>query len=467
MNWGRTRSLPRWILGTGVWLLALLMAFPVLASGLRRSAIVKAVEQASPAVVNVSTEQTVDRRFNPFWGFPGDSFFNEFFRDFLSPFPRSETRTSLGSGVIIDPRGYILTNEHVVQGASMIRVTLADQREFTAKLIGADPPSDLAVLRIDAQGELPVMAVGQSDDLMIGETVVAIGNPFGLSHTVTTGVISALNRSVRTQQRVYHDFIQTDAAINPGNSGGPLLNIDGELIGINTAIYQKAQGVGFAIPIDRAKHIVQDLIHYGEVQPAWIGLDLQNLDDQLAQYFNLKGKHGVLVTQVSPGGPADKAGLRKGDLITAIGRTPVTSREDFSQALATYTARSTIYLTLWSKGKEKTVSLKAAALSPEQALKEAEARLGITVSAITPSLRGKYGLETKQGVMVASVQPESLAHRVGIRPGDVIRQINEQEVTDLKGFEKAMARALRRDNILLLIQRGPYGYYLTLELGGG
>jgi serine protease Do len=341
-----------------------------------------------------------------------------------------------------------------------------DSREFKAKLIGADPPSDLAVLSIQAQDELPVIKMGQSDDLMIGETVIAIGNPFGLSHTVTTGVISALNRTVRTEHRVYQDFIQTDAAINPGNSGGPLLNIDGKLIGINTAIYQKAEGVGFAIPIDRAKRIMEELIHYGEVHPAWIGLEVQDLDEQLARYFDLEEKRGVLVTHVSPGGPADRAGLRKGDLIVAIGQTQAISREVFLQTLGGYTGHSKLKLTVWRDGREEVLRMEAEVLSPEQAQKETEVRLGIHVSEMTPSLQRKYGLFSAAGVIVVAVAPRSLAHRAGIREGDVILQVNDQEIAALRDYQAALPRALRRDNLLLLIQRGSHGYYLTLEIGG-
>jgi serine protease Do len=435
-------------------------------SALRRSPVVEAVERAGPAVVNVNTEQEVSRRPDAFWGFPGGDFFEDFFRDFLSPFPRSRTRTSLGSGVLIDAKGYILTNEHVIRGADKIRVTLADKREFLASLVGADPPSDLAVLRIDTREGLPVIPLGQSDDLLIGETVIAIGNPFGLSHTVTTGVISALNRSIRTKDRIYRDFIQTDAAINPGNSGGPLLNIEGKLVGINTAIYQKAQGVGFAIPINRALRIKEDLIHYGHVQPAWIGLEVQDLTEQLVQYFGLATHEGVLVAAVNPGGPADEAGVRKGDLITAIGDVPVASRQEFFQTLAGYTADSTVELTSWRKREPIAVKVKAQVLSPDRALHLAEASLGIAVGAVTTKTRKEYQLTAEQGVVVVRVEANGLAYRAGLRPGDVIRRINDQEIVNPEDYGKAMPRALRRGSLLLLIQRGTHGFYLTLDLGG-
>jgi serine protease Do len=276
---------------------------------LRRSRVVEAVERAGPAVVNISTEQTVVQRPMPF----GDPFFEEFFRDFFDARPRRSTRTSLGSGVIVRGDGTILTNEHVILRGGRIHVTLADGREFDARLVGRDPDADLAVLRIDTGKTLPYIALGTSDDLMIGETVIAIGNPFGLSHTVTTGVVSAVKRSLRTGGRTYTDFIQTDASINPGNSGGPLLNILGELVGINTAIYGPAQGIGFAIPVDRARRVLGDLVSGRKAAPdpnqqAWVLLGLQ-----------LRAQRGSLVvTRVRSGSSAERIGIERGDVVLGI-----------------------------------------------------------------------------------------------------------------------------------------------------
>src|SRR5438046_488932 len=281
----------------------------------RRSLVVQAVEKASPAVVNVSTEQIVERHASPF-PFPQDPFFEEFFRDFVDPRPRRFKTTSLGSGVIVAADGTIMTNVHVIERASRVRVTLNDQREFDATLVGADADADIAVLRVKAGGDLPHIPFGTSADLMIGETVIAIGNPFGLSHTVTTGVVSAVGRSLRDEERTYTDFIQTDASINPGNSGGPLLDIKGELVGINTAIYGKAQGIGFAIPVDRARRVMKDLVSYGEVRHAWVGLVVQNLTPDLAQHFGVR--RGVVVAQVEPTSPAEAAGIARGDAVTKV-----------------------------------------------------------------------------------------------------------------------------------------------------
>ena len=286
----------------------------------RESAVVTAVKKVSPVVVNISSEFEVRKRINPFSGFGMDPSFENFFNDFFDPgFERRYKRSSLGSGVIIDgKRGFILTNQHVILKSKTITVGLKDGREFKAQIVGADPDSDLAVLRISSPKALPDITMGDSSNLMIGETVIAIGNPFGFSNTVTTGVISATNRSIRTEGMVYHDFIQTDASINPGNSGGPLLNINGELIGVNTAIYAKAQGIGFAIPINTAKRIVSDLIRYGEVIPAWIGITVQDIDADLARYLKASAIKGVLVKKAEKSGPAGKAGIREGDIILSI-----------------------------------------------------------------------------------------------------------------------------------------------------
>ena len=275
----------------------------------RETAVVRAERKTSPAVVNISSANQDRKRTSPFSGYGFNPFFEEFFKDFFDPrFERRRKYTSLGSGVTIDgKKGLILTNAHVIQKTGTIKVVLEDEREFEAKIVGADPDSDLAVLKIDSEQDLPAIKMGSSDDLMIGETVIAIGNPFGFSHTVTTGVISALNRSIRAEDRVYHDFIQIDASINPGNSGGPLLNINGDLIGINTAIYAKAQGIGFAIPISKARKIISDLIQYGEVIQAWIGITVQNIDEKLTRYLKIPDIKGVMVTSVEPKSPAQKA----------------------------------------------------------------------------------------------------------------------------------------------------------------
>ena len=307
----------------------------------RETAVVKAVRDVSPAVVNISSAYEVRKRTSPFSGFGLNPFFDEFFRDFFDPrFERRQQNTSLGSGVIIDgKKGLILTNAHVIQKTGTIKVVLQDEREFEARIVGADPDSDLAVLKIDSKDRLPAIKMGSSEDLMIGETVIAIGNPFGFSHTVTTGVISAVNRSIRAQDRVYHDFIQIDASINPGNSGGPLLNINGDLIGINTAIYAKAQGIGFAIPIGKARKIISDLIQYGEVIQAWIGITVQNMDESLARYLEVPGNKGVVIKTVEPKSPAKKAGMQESDIILFLDNKKINSIDDYKSVTKSISRR--------------------------------------------------------------------------------------------------------------------------------
>ena len=348
---------------------------------IRINPVVKAVKMVSPAVVNISSEHKVRKQANPFSRFPMDPFFDSFFRDFFDPgFEQQYKRSSLGSGIIIDGRrGFILTNAHVTEKSSSITVVLQDKREFSAKIVGADPDSDLAVLRIDATEPLPAVEMGTSDDLMIGETVIAIGNPFGFSHTVTTGVISALNRSIRTDDRVFQDFIQTDASINPGNSGGPLLNINGNLIGINTAIYAKAQGIGFAIPINKAKRIVSDLIRYGEVILAWIGITVQDIDDRLGRYLKLPEKKGVLVTGVEEKSPAEQAGIREGDVILSVGSRPVDTQQAYLATAKGVSAGQTIEIRFLNQRLEKTVSVKTAVFPMEMALDLAHKMMGVKV----------------------------------------------------------------------------------------
>jgi Do/DeqQ family serine protease len=432
--------------------------FLVKADGsVRRNAVVVAAEKVSPAVINIST--IVRERVNPLFPFSRDNFFRDFFPDLFS---REYTRTSLGSGVIIDGNsGYIVTNHHVVAKATQIKVMTSDGKEFKARILGSDPRSDLAVLKIDAKKKLPEIEMGNSNDLMIGETVIAIGNPFGLSHTVTTGVISALNRAVRTEERVYRNFIQTDASINPGNSGGPLLNIDGELIGINTAIYQKAQGIGFAIPINKAKRIVKELLNAGEVRLPWIGLELQELTEELRNYFGVpKETTGALVNDVVHGSPAAKAGLKRGDIILSLGEIPISSPQDYRESLEEFVPADRLKITIFRKGKEMTVSLQPAPFPLDYALDLVYQRLGIQVGNLDKKTRQRYGL--KGAVSIEKVRKDSEAGRIGLESGDLILQVNDIPVKNLEEFKKAISRFRHLPALTLLVRRGPYGYSLTL-----
>ncbi len=432
----------------------------------RENAVVRAVHRVSPAVVNISSEFEVKKRSNPFSGFGMDPFFDSFFKDFFDPgLERRQKRTSLGSGVIIDgKRGFILTNSHVITKTGTITVTLKDEREFTAKIVGADPDSDLAVLQITSETPLPAIEMGSSEDIMIGEAVIAIGNPFGFSNTVTTGVISAKNRSIRTEDRVFHDFIQIDASINPGNSGGPLLNINGDLIGINTAIYAKAQGIGFAIPINKAKRIISDLIQHGEVIQPWLGLAMQSVDTRLAQYLKVPGNKGVLVKGVAKNSPSYKAGIHEGDIIISIEIRKILSINDYKTALRSFSAGETIKINLWRNSKKTTVSVVAAVFPLDMAGELAYQLLGIKTDNLSTKKRLAYKIITKEGVIITEIYRQSYLYQIGARPGDVIRQIDETTVKNLKDFEGAVVKYRHKASVVILLQRGDQGYYISVKL---
>jgi len=420
-------------------------------SSLRRTPIVVAVEKVSPAVVNISTEKVVRSRSS--FGF-SDPFFDQFFRDFLDPFPRRQYKqNSLGSGVIIDAGGYVLTNQHVILKASKITITLADNREFEGELVGADTRSDLAVVKVLTKDQLPVAEMGSSEDLMIGEPIIAIGNPFGLSHTITTGVISALNRAIRVDDdRVFRGFVQIDAPINPGNSGGPLVNILGEVIGINTAIYGNAQGIGFAIPVDKAKRVAKELISYGEVRDTWVGISIQDITPD-----------GVLISQVSQKSSAEHAGLKQGDIIIALDNQPVSDVDGYNALIAEYTPEETISFSIIRNGKSHDIKVTTEKFSEDQAVEIAYQGFGLYVENFTQRLAYKHLLQSKQGVVVTKVRKDSPADQVGVEPGDIIRQIDEIQIINLTDFRKAMAKVNQKTSAVFLVQRKNRGYYITLE----
>ena len=427
----------------------------------RRTPLVQAIEKVSPAVVNIYTTEISRPARNPFRSF-GNNLFDQFFKDFIPP--TANQRRSLGSGVLINGEGFMLTNEHVISKAAKIHVILSDKQEFDASVIGADIKSDLAIIKINSRKPLPYVEMGRSDDLMIGEQVLTIGNPFGLQHTVTTGIISALNRNIRAgKNMVYSDFIQVDASINPGNSGGPLLNINGSLIGINTAIYQKAEGIGFAIPIDHARRIVDELIRYGKVRRGWLGVSVQELDVQLSRHFKLDRKNGVLVVGVADSSPAGKAGLKRGDIIIAIDDHEVKNKSDFRGRMASYTVSSSIRFSILRDGKVKKVRARVTAI-PKSYVKEFTRHwLGLLVQENSERFARSNGLMTSKGMVVVEVVPNSASGRIGINPGDIIRQMNQKPVNNEEDYNKAVAEINNPDRILLLVQRGRQGYYVTLE----
>jgi Do/DeqQ family serine protease len=418
---------------------------PPTVSASRRTPIVVVAHNVLPSVVNIQTEATIKRRAT-------DPFMDPF--GFFGGRERAYTSQSLGSGFVWSSDGIIVTNNHVVEGASRITVNLQDGRQLAAKLLGVDPDSDLAVLRVDDK-KLTAAPLGISSDLMIGESVVAVGNPFGLSGTVTTGVVSALGRSVPSQDetRTFTDFIQTDASINPGNSGGPLLNIEGRVIGINVAIYAQAQGIGFAIPVDRAKKVIEDLLKFGEVHSAWIGAVTATLTPEEAKRLGHAAQRGAVVVRVFGSSPAEAAGLKTGDVITAVAGRPVDSREAFSTATATLASGATVPLTVDRGGSSRAVNVRAADPPGALGLRILEEVAGLRVA------------DENRSVVIDQVIPNSRASEIGLAPGDVIVMANGNEVASTRDLNTELIRSAERSSFVLSVQRGRYVYTLTFPMG--
>jgi serine protease Do len=420
---------------------------------LRRTATVEVVEKVGPSVVNITTER-ITQSASPFRSRSApDPIFDDFFRNFFEP--RQRMVQSLGSGVLIDREGHVLTNQHVVARADRVKVALGDGREFDAELVGADPTNDLAVLRVLTEEQLPFTPPGRSDDLMVGEPVIAIGNPFGFSNSVTTGVISATDRSVLAEDHAFHGLLQTDALINPGNSGGPLLNAEGRLIGINTAIYGGAQGIGFAIPIDVANRVIRELLLYGEVHPVWLGLEFQNLDPALREVMGLpNGLAGALVNRLHPGSPAAKAGVRRGDIVASLDGRAIKNAQQLFEMLEGVTSGQEIVLELYREGKLREVKATAEELPDTMVRTIANKMLGLDL-----------GLSEAGGYFeIVEVDPGSNAEAMGIQSGDALLGINGVALTSNDDLRRAVARLRGRARALIVVQRGPGRYHLTIPL---
>lgn len=435
------------------FIFAVISASTVYAEASRETPVVRAVKAVSPSVVNINAEYFEKNQQNPFQGFRGDPMMQDFFRDFFEyGRQRQEKRTSLGSGVIIDGlRGLVLTNAHVIERAGAIRVTMMDEREFDAEIVGSDANSDLAVLKLNHEGSLPSVEMGISDDLMIGETVIAIGNPFGFSNTVTTGVISALGRNIKTDNQTYHNFMQIDASINPGNSGGPLLNINGQLIGINTAIYASGQGIGFAIPINHAKRIINDLVKYGEVVPPWTGINVKTMDKRLATYLG-NTRHGVVVSFVEKGSPASNAGINTGDLIFAVGGRPVQNPSEFQGYVMEYAPGDEVRFSMLRGNEKDEIDVKTGVYPSGKAPELVWGLLGIEIGTASP------------GVAITRINPQSALAGTGARPGDIIRKIDGIKTDKTDDFYKIIMKSRHKSSVVLLLQRGGKGYYITVNL---
>lgn len=428
-------------------------------------------EAARPGVVNIRTVKTIKggspvfRHFfgNPFGGNrnPFDEFFGPFQGDGQQ---RDFKQRSLGSGFIIDEGGLIVTNNHVIEDADQIKVILADDREFDAELVGRDPKTDLALIRIKGAKNLKPLNLGDSGNLKVGTWVVAIGSPFGLEQTVTAGIVSAKGRIIGSGP--YDDFIQTDASINPGNSGGPLLNMDGEVVGINTAIIASGQGIGFAIPVNLAKGIIDQLSAKGEVTRGWLGVGIQDLTPELADYYGLKAEKGVLVTQVFEGDPADKAGVRVNDIIFSVDGSSVSTGRELSARIANTPVGHKTRIELIRDGKKKSLTVTLAKRDDGEKIVAARGRdndeLGIEVTDLDSDIARRFGIDAKEaGVLVTDVKDDSLARKGDVRPGDIIKEIDRTVVKDRNDFARLMKKNQGSETIQLLIKRRNAGYLVV------
>lgn len=428
-------------------------------------------ERVKPAVVNISTSKTYKgRQFSspfgqqPFGGSPfGDDFFDRFFGDM----PRREFKQrSLGSGFIISNDGYIFTNNHVIEQADKILVKISDGKEYEAKVIGTDPNTDIALIKIKPDNALPVVSIGDSEAVKVGEWVIAIGNPFGLEATVTAGIVSAKGRVIGAGP--YDNFIQTDASINPGNSGGPLFDMEGQVIGINTAIVAQGQGIGFAIPINMAKSILADLKTKGKVTRGWLGISVQDVTEDIARNLNLKNRGGALVSDVFKDDPADKAGIKVGDIITEINDRPIKDTHELLLVIAGLQVADKANIKVLRDGKSMTVQVKVgerkedAELASEGQTDKGDAHFGITAQDITAEMAKQLRI-AREGVIVANVEPGSVAEDVGIQQRDIIAQVNRVKIKSMKDYNREITKAAQQKSVTLLIKRGRSSFFVAMR----
>ena len=426
-------------------------------------------KKASPSVVNISTVKVIKGRGPmpmPFGqGDPFRDFFERFFHDQI---PKDYRQQSLGTGFIIDKEGYILTNNHVVEMADEIKVKFSNGKEYEAKTIARDSKTDIALIKIEADESLKPLPFGDSEKLEVGDWVVAIGNPFGLGNTVTAGIVSAKYRQIGAGS--YDNFIQTDASINPGNSGGPLLDVNGEVVGINTAIFSQTGGnigIGFAIPVNMAKELLPQL-KKGKVVRGWLGVMIQKITPELKEKLDLKGDNGALVADVTKGGPAEKAGIERGDVIVSFGGKEVKEMRDLPFIVASTPVGKTVKVEVIRKGDKKGFEVKIGELKEEQAAEGAEEteapKLGMSVEELTPELAKNLGLTERSGIVVVQVEDDSPAAAAGLRPGDVILEIDQSPVKGLEEFNGRIEKYKKGDTILLLVKRRGATVFVTLKV---
>ena len=421
-------------------------------------------EQVSPAVVNIQTSKTVTGT-----GFPLPQPFEEFFGNpFGSPGRGRQFKVpSLGSGFVISADGYIVTNNHVVADVDSIKVALLDGVELDATVVGRDPKTDIALIRVETDRDLPFLPLGDSESVRPGDWVVAIGNPFGLGHTVTAGIVSGKARNIG--QGPYDDFIQTDAAINPGNSGGPLVNLSGEVIGINTAINPRANTIGFAVPVNMAKGILPQLRATGHVTRGWLGVVIQAITPELAEQFELDDESGALVSRVLPDAPADKAGIERGDVIVEFDGEPVEEWRDLPRLVAGTGVGKSVKVVVLRAGKRKKMQVSIGELEePEQVTRAstrgALAEFGLRIQNLTPEIAEQLGVEEGHGVVITAIEPGSGADAADLRRGDVILEVNRAEVKDVAELDERLEAA--EDSALLLVRRGEATLYVAVKRAG-
>ncbi len=424
-------------------------------------------EQVKPAVVNIRTVKTMNgggRVFKHFFCIPFGK--NAPFKDFFGPFSegqpqRNFKQRSLGSGFIIDSEGYIVTNNHVVEGADKIKVKLSNEKEFSAELVGRDPKTDLALIKIEAPEDLRPVKIGDSDRLKVGNWVVAVGSPFGLEQTVTAGIVSAKGRVIGAGP--YDNFIQTDASINPGNSGGPLVNMKGEVVGINTAIVASGQGIGFAIPVNLAKGIIAQLKSRGEVTRGWLGVGIQDLTPELAEYYGIPNRKGALVAKVYEGDPADKAGIKPKDVIVAVDGKTISSSRELSRIIADTDVGKRTAISIIRNGKERTVQVNLAKrkdtdLEGSEVVENYDG-IGIKVEEITAETARQFKLdENEKGVVITSIAPGSKGEDAGILKGDLVKEINHTPIETLNDYRSEMKKIKDEKTVQFLIKRPGAGF---------
>jgi len=434
------------------------------------------VQQVGPSVVNIKVTK-VEKMIGPNAmgpeGFGPDSPFGDFMQKFFNQMPqgpREQRQQGAGSGFIISKDGYIVTNNHVVDGAQEVTVTLADKKEYPAKVIGRDPKTDIALVKIDPREPLTAATLGDSDRLRVGDWVVAVGNPFGLSNTVTAGIVSAKDRVIGAGP--YDDFIQTDAPINPGNSGGPLFNLRGEVVGINTAIIPNGQGIGFAVAVNQAKALLPQLETTGEVARGYLGVTVQSLTPELAKGLQLKDTKGALVAGVTKGGPAEAAGIKAGDVIVSFDSKDVTETKTLPALVAAAPIDKTVPVKVLRNGGEQTLTVKVGRMPGERAEASRQAsgpaepdqgKWGLALRDMDAQLAQRAGVAPGEGVLVAAVKPDSAAERAGVHAGDVILEVNRHKVTSVADTQAEVKKQEAGGSLLLLLRRGDASLFAALQ----